>query len=165
VCGKAFARQQDRKRHEGLHDGEKKFVCKGDLRDGGQWGCGRRFALADGLGRHFRSEAGQICLKPLLTEEILEQHQRIGNQAADQGMAIQAPGIMMPLGPSPETGQYPMNADGHYTLPRALLAQYPALAQLNTSGDMGGGGSSLEDELTGRSTFDGTDYDDGLGIE
>lgn len=69
VCGKAFAHQIDRKRHEGLHSGEKNFVCKGELRQGGQWGCGRRFARADALGRHFRSEAGRICIKPLHDEE------------------------------------------------------------------------------------------------
>ncbi|KAF3766212.1 hypothetical protein M406DRAFT_225134, partial [Cryphonectria parasitica EP155] len=52
VCGKAFALQHERERHEGLHSGERKFVCKGDLKAGGQWGCGRRFARADVLGRH-----------------------------------------------------------------------------------------------------------------
>ena len=72
VCGKAFARQHDRKRHEGLHSGEKKFVCKGTLQAGPQWGCGRRFARADALGRHFRSEAGRVCIKPLLDEEAAE---------------------------------------------------------------------------------------------
>lgn len=68
VCGKAFARQHDRKRHEGLHSGEKKFVCKGELRNGGQWGCGRRFARADALERHFGSETGRICIKPAVQE-------------------------------------------------------------------------------------------------
>ncbi|KAJ5856264.1 uncharacterized protein N7529_010208 [Penicillium soppii] len=60
VCGKAFARQDDRKRHECLHSGENKFVCCGDLSDDAQWGCGRRFARADALGRHLRSEAGVV---------------------------------------------------------------------------------------------------------
>lgn len=54
---------------------------------------------------------------------------------------------------------YPMDASGNYTLPQALLAQYPALAQMNWSAtDMGGG---LDDELSGRSSFDASDYDDG----
>lgn len=53
---------------------------------------------------------------------------------------------------------YPMDA-GNYTLPAALLAQYPALAQMNWSGpEMGGG---LDDEMSGRSSFDASDYDDG----
>ncbi|KAI9899581.1 hypothetical protein N3K66_006042 [Trichothecium roseum] len=151
VCGKAFARQHDRKRHESLHSGEKKFVCKGDLKAGGQWGCGRRFARADALGRHFRSEAGRICIKPLLDEEILErqrqwQAQHNANMAA-QGMSI-----------DPATG-YPVDASGQYTLPAALLAQYPALAQMNWSApDMNAG---RDDDLSGRSSFDASDYDDG----
>jgi uncharacterized Zn-finger protein len=32
ICGKAFARQQDRKRHEGRHSGEGHFDCKGELK-------------------------------------------------------------------------------------------------------------------------------------
>ncbi|KAK2023250.1 hypothetical protein LX32DRAFT_601161 [Colletotrichum zoysiae] len=44
VCGKAFTRGSDRKSHEKLHSGEKRFVCIGDLKRGGQWGYGRRFA-------------------------------------------------------------------------------------------------------------------------
>jgi len=70
VCGKAFGRQHDRKRHEGLHSGEKRYVCGASLINGLPWGCGRHFARADALGRHFRSEAGAECLKPLLEEEV-----------------------------------------------------------------------------------------------
>lgn len=74
ICGKAFAREYERKWHEGLHSRERKFACRGDLSDDnglkhGTWGCGRRFALADALGRHFKSEAGRACLRPLLDEE------------------------------------------------------------------------------------------------
>lgn len=167
VCGKAFARQHDRKRHEGLHSGEKKFVCKGDLKRGGQWGCARRFARADALGRHFRSEAGRICIKPLLDEEISERmrqwdedQRQQAQQAMAQGMVMQ-PGMMMPPGMDPNAGGYPMDASGNYALPQALLAQYPALAQMNWSAaEMGGGGSGIEDELSGRSSFDASDYDD-----
>ncbi|KAK3292075.1 uncharacterized protein B0H64DRAFT_364678 [Chaetomium fimeti] len=167
VCGKAFARQHDRKRHEGLHSGEKKFVCKGDLKRGGQWGCGRRFARADALGRHFRSEAGRICIKPLLDEEISERmrqwdedQRQQAQQAMAQGLVMQPQGMMMPPGMDPNAGGYPMDASGNYALPQALLAQYPALAQMNWSGaDMGGGGSGIEDELSGRSSFDASDYD------
>lgn len=150
VCGKAFARQHDRKRHEGLHSGEKKFVCKGELKAGGQWGCGRRFARADALGRHFRSEAGRICIKPLLDEEMIER-QRIWQEQRMQAMAQNMqPQVMDPnVYPGMETG---------YGLPAALLAQYPALAQMNWGqNDM----SNVEDELSGRSSFDASDYDDG----
>lgn len=168
VCGKAFARQHDRKRHEGLHSGEKKFVCKGDLKAGGQWGCGRRFARADALGRHFRSEAGRICIKPLLDEEILERQRAWNEQrmqhAAAHGMVMQqAPAGLMVPGMDPNAPAPPglsMDA-GHFGLPAALLAQYPALAQMNWSAaDMGGGGSGLEDEMSGRSSFDASDYDE-----
>ena len=69
VCGKAFARQHDRKRHESFHSSEKKFVCRGTSKSGVQWGCGRRFARGDALDRHFDSEVGRVCTKPLLDEE------------------------------------------------------------------------------------------------
>ena len=154
VCGKAFARQHDRKRHESLHSGEKKFVCKGDLKAGGQWGCGRRFARADALGRHFRSEAGRICIKPLLDEEMVERQRAWQEQRMQQDMAQNmSQGMNMDTGPA-----YPMDASGNYALPAALLAQYPALAQMNWSApDMGG----MDDDVSGRSSFDASDYDEG----
>ncbi|KAI1259269.1 hypothetical protein F5Y18DRAFT_420830 [Xylariaceae sp. FL1019] len=154
VCGKAFARQHDRKRHEGLHSGEKKFVCKGDLKSSGSWGCGRRFARADALGRHFRSEAGRICIKPLLDEEVMErqrvwqeQHMQLAAQNMAQQQAMMDPGV------------YPgMEPPGAYGLPAALLAQYPALAQFNWGqSDMG----SVDDDISGPSSFDASDYDEG----
>lgn len=69
VCKKAFARQHDRKRHEALHTGEKRYVCNGFLADGvTSWGCGHKFARADALGRHFKTEAGKECIRPLVEE-------------------------------------------------------------------------------------------------
>lgn len=153
VCGKAFARQHDRKRHEGLHSGEKKFVCKGELKQGGQWGCGRRFARADALGRHFRSEAGRICIKPLLDEEAIERQR----QWQEQRMTMhnmQQPQIAI------DANGFPIDASGNYTLPAALLAQYPALAGLSWNelpqGDV------HDDDPSGRSSFDasGSEYYD-----
>lgn len=162
VCGKAFARQHDRKRHESLHSGEKKFVCKGDLKAaGGQWGCGRRFARADALGRHFRSEAGRVCIKPLLEEEILER-QRLWQEQnmAAQNMAVHG---MPHLGMDPSGGGgYPIDPNNNYALPAALLQQYPALAQMNWNANEGGGSNPhMEDDLSGRSSFDASDYDEG----
>lgn len=159
VCGKAFARQHDRKRHEGLHSGEKKFVCKGELKQGGQWGCGRRFARADALGRHFRSEAGRICIKPLLDEEAVER-QRLWNEQRMQNMHN-----MQPQPIAVDANGFPIDASGNYTLPAALLAQYPALAGLSWE-DMGKGGGNggfegeMEDDA--RSSFDasGSEYYD-----
>lgn len=161
VCGKAFARQHDRKRHESLHSGEKKFVCKGDLKAGGQWGCGRRFARADALGRHFRSEAGRVCIKPLLDEEVLERQRVWQEQRMQQNMAH---GMAPPSGPGGmmvDSAGYPMDPNGGYALPAAILAQYPALAQMNWSAPDMGGGSGMEDDLSGRSSYDASDYDDG----
>lgn len=72
ICGKEFIRRHDCKRHERLHSSERKFVCKGSLAAGEQWGCGRRFARADALSRHFKSNAGRLCIGPLLEEEMVE---------------------------------------------------------------------------------------------
>ncbi|PHH63700.1 hypothetical protein CDD81_5572 [Ophiocordyceps australis] len=155
VCGKAFARQHDRKRHESLHSGEKKFVCKGELKTGGQWGCARRFARADALGRHFRSEAGRICIKPLLDEEMLERQRQWQEQNMQPNMAQNMP---QPMALDAAPG-YPMDAGGNYALPAALLAQYPALAQMNWSQTDTGGG--MDDDISGRSSFDASDYDEG----
>ena len=155
VCDKAFARQHDRKRHESLHSGEKKFVCKGDLKAGGQWGCGRRFARADALGRHFRSEAGRICIKALLDEEMMDRQRQWQEQQIQENMAQN---MSTQQGMSMDVG-YPMDAIGNYVLPAALLAQYPALAQMNWSApDMAGG---MDEELSGRSSFDASDYEEG----
>ncbi|CCK71607.1 DNA-binding transcription factor CRZ1 KNAG_0H01930 [Huiozyma naganishii CBS 8797] len=68
ICGKAFARQHDRKRHEDLHSGKKRYICGGTLKDGTKWGCGKKFARSDALGRHFKTEAGKRCIS-LLYEE------------------------------------------------------------------------------------------------
>lgn len=174
VCGKAFARQHDRKRHEGLHSGEKKFVCKGELKQGGQWGCSRRFARADALGRHFRSEAGRICIKPLLDEEAIER-QRVWQE--QQQMAVHNMQQMpQPVAVQVDGNGFPLDASGNYTLPAALLAQYPALATLSwsdmQSGDAGGDGSGGRNgnnggdsgDISARSSFDASGsefYDEG----
>ncbi|KAL4997178.1 hypothetical protein BDV10DRAFT_95031 [Aspergillus recurvatus] len=145
VCGKAFARQHDRKRHEGLHSGEKKFVCRGDLSRGGQWGCGRRFARADALGRHFRSEAGRICIKPLLDEESQERERTLMNQQQQHLQPVNQP--LMVSGQGME-GQHTSN----FILPAALLAQYPALQTLQW--DQLPAGTDDASDIGGRNSFD-----------
>lgn len=153
VCGKAFARQHDRKRHEGLHSGEKKFVCKGSLQGTGTWGCGRRFARADALGRHFRSEAGRVCIKPLLDEEAAERQKA---WMEEQQQAQVAAGLVAPhpLMPQPQMDMI---------FPTALLQQYPALATINWD-SMAAGNPPPEEDYSGRSSFDassgGEYYDD-----
>lgn len=181
VCGKAFARQHDRKRHEGLHSGEKKFVCRGVLKDGNGWGCGRRFARADALGRHFRSEAGRVCIRPLLEEEATEKgwempginsspqpHQT--TQPLDQMNSLpQGLGMMMPQHPQgspfdPFAQQQPsagfnsgMGGGMSFGLPQALLQQYPALAgiQWDSLPPVNSNDDLGEDDaISGRSSFD-----------
>ena len=175
VCGKAFARQHDRKRHEGLHSGEKKFVCRGELHSspGQHWGCGRRFARADALGRHFRSEAGRVCIRPLLDEEAVERRSRALQEQSDQLQYGGGAGLQ-PLAQPLMIGMDPVTGTGGFSLPAALLAQYPALQNLDwsqmatqsTSGmddegelsDMGVGGSNGFDASSG-----GEYYDDDQG--
>ena len=158
ICGKAFARQHDRKRHEGLHSGEKKFVCRGQLKAGGAWGCGRRFARADALGRHFRSEAGRICIRPLLDEEHAERSRAQAEQHAAQVVMMHNLPHHQPL-PYPGGGIV-VGGPGGMVLPTALLEQYPALATMDW--DAGGGGGISGAEGSGRSSFDasGEDLDD-----
>ncbi|OOQ82193.1 putative C2H2 transcription factor Crz1 [Penicillium brasilianum] len=151
VCGKAFARQHDRKRHEGLHSGEKKFVCRGDLSRGGHWGCGRRFARADALGRHFRSEAGRVCIKPLLDEESQERDRVNAEQQQHQqqpaGHLQPVPQPLVMSGVPGIDGQ----SSGNFILPAALLAQYPALQTLQWDQLAAGDDPS---DIGGRSSFD-----------
>ncbi|KAJ5130087.1 Zinc finger C2H2 [Penicillium bovifimosum] len=153
VCGKAFARQHDRKRHEGLHSGEKKFVCRGELARSGQWGCGRRFARADALGRHFRSEAGRVCIKPLLDEEtqererVLLKHQQQQQQSPSGHLQPVPQPLVMPNMPDMD-GQ----STGNFVLPAALLAQYPALQTLQW--DQIAAGGDEPSDIGGRSSFD-----------
>ncbi|KAM3420878.1 hypothetical protein BST61_g4114 [Cercospora zeina] len=152
VCGKAFARQHDRKRHEGLHTGEKKFVCRGTLQNSSLWGCGRRFARADALGRHFRSEAGRVCIKPLLDEEAAERQKAF----MEEQQAAQVPQGL--VAPQPMMAQPELNM-GNF-LPQALLAQYPALQHIDWS-TLPQGNPPEDDAYSGRSSFDAT----GSGFE
>ena len=133
VCGKAFVRQNDRKRHEDLHGGEKKFTCKGKLKQGGQWGCGRRFVRPDALDRHFRSEAGRICIKPLLDEEAIARQIAWMQSRGERNENIPA-----------NSNEMATVDSSNYTLPAALLAQYPALATLKW--DMHEGDTHQEDD-------------------
>lgn len=157
VCGKAFARQHDRKRHEGLHSGEKKFICRGNLQSNQQWGCGRRFARADALGRHFRSEAGRVCIKPLLDEEAAER-QRAWMEEQQQA---QVPAGL--VAPQPMLSMPQTDLMGNF-LPAALLQQYPALAGIDWNAVPAG--NPPEDDYGGRSSFEvegssgGEYYDD-----
>ncbi|CAG9975887.1 unnamed protein product [Clonostachys byssicola] len=137
ICGKAFPRQHDRKTHESLHSGEKRFVCRGDLEAGGTWGCTRRFSRASALGRHFRTKAGRRCIKPLLDEELAKRsltgstsqlYSRPSGSWNTDAMDIDV------RDPAAEQSSQQTDTDlpqGSWQFPAALLAQYPALAEIN----------------------------------
>lgn len=62
-CGKAFAQNNDRKRHEKNHGFVKAFRCGGTPPDGCSWGCGKEFARKDGLlEHHHKTVKGAKCL-------------------------------------------------------------------------------------------------------
>jgi uncharacterized Zn-finger protein len=166
VCGKAFARQHDRKRHEGLHSGEKKFVCRGGLKDGSSWGCGRRFARVDALGRHFRSEAGRVCIKPLLEEEEAIERMNVANREAGlpttglNQMPVQQGQVMMqqsqdfgPYAGAPQASFDPTMKISNARLPAALLQQYPTLGDIWDTLSMNVP-DDIEDNMSGRESFD-----------
>ncbi|VVT51728.1 uncharacterized protein SAPINGB_P003193 [Magnusiomyces paraingens] len=145
VCGKAFARQHDRKRHEDLHSGRKKYECLGVLSDGvTQWGCGHKFARADALGRHFRTEVGRQCIRPLV-EEADREKKEAEEQAAAAALAasaevpiyqggVGAPALTLsPPTTGPEVGggstvEQRVVAGNGGEFPAALLQQFPVLA-------------------------------------
>lgn len=109
------------------------------------------------MGRHFRSEAGRVCIKPLLDEEALER-QRLYEEQMMQQQGMQGAGS----GLQPPNQMMDMNGGG-FTLPAALLAQYPALQGLQWDQLGTAGGPGDEGELSGRSSFDassGGDYFD-----
>lgn len=85
TCGKRFARQPDLTRHRASHTKNKKFSCAGQLQDGRPWGCGKSFARADGLARHFKGDAGKLCVKPLSDESL---QQSVQNTAAPSNSAV-----------------------------------------------------------------------------
>ncbi|XPS93405.1 hypothetical protein M3J09_002762 [Ascochyta lentis] len=127
VCDKTWARKGDRNRHERLHSGEKKFSCRGNLINNERWGCGRRFMRADALGRHFRSEAGRVCIQPLLEEEARAKgswDNQIGYGNEVFNPVPQDDGDVVQNQANSESLSQPF-------LPASLLAQYPALATMD----------------------------------
>ena len=112
------------------------------------WGCGRKFARADALGRHFRSEAGSACIRPLLEVEQRERQAAAVDQMNQEMLEQQhndglQPSSMLPAG----------NVDyGNMQLPAALLQMYPALAGIQW--DTVAGIDDGDYEHNGRSSFD-----------
>jgi len=110
-------------------------VCYGLLKESaGTWGCKRRFARADALGRHFRSEAGRACIRPLLDEEAAERQAALVDEANQNMMngvsngSMTAP-ITTTSGSALTTGSGVLDVS-RMPLPAALLQMYPALADI-----------------------------------
>jgi hypothetical protein len=80
VCEQDFARRSDLTRHlKTKHAGDKKFACRGQLRDGTPWGCGKSFSRADILSNHYKSRVGSECIRAFQREQE-EQEQRLGGE-------------------------------------------------------------------------------------
>ncbi|KAF5690629.1 zinc C2H2-type DNA-binding protein [Fusarium denticulatum] len=67
-CTKAFARLSDLVRHKETHK-DKQHICRGVLRNGATWGCGKAFGRADTLRTHHKSDDGQRCILPFEREK------------------------------------------------------------------------------------------------
>ncbi|KAK4071810.1 transcriptional regulator family: C2H2 zinc finger [Purpureocillium lilacinum] len=160
VCSKAFARQHDRKRHEKLHRGGGGFVCRGDLEPSGQWGCGRVFARADALARHLRSDGRSVCNKPIFDQDMhrqrsISQQPRSADWLSDPNLAIPPPmGVDTAL-------CSPMDVTVDDVLSVSLLAQYPALADMDwMDWSFPTAGSDMDSLGSLTATFDGSDDHD-----
>jgi hypothetical protein len=99
----------------------------------------------------------------LLDEEAIERQRAWQEQNMQHmhNMQQQQPPPVMSL----DQHGFPIDANGNYTLPAALLAQYPALATLSWADlPQGDAAMELDDEISGRSSFDASAsdyYDEG----
>ncbi|KAG5999344.1 hypothetical protein E4U43_002115 [Claviceps pusilla] len=50
-------------------DEQQDFLCSGELKSGGRWGCGRRFNWLHDFARHLKTPTGRKCIQPLYDEE------------------------------------------------------------------------------------------------
>lgn len=64
-----------------------------------------------------------------------------------------AQNIQQPPPTAMDANGFPMDASGNYTLPAALLAQYPALAGLSWA-DLPQGDAGMEDDVSGSEYYD-----------
>jgi hypothetical protein len=156
TCGKRFTRQPDLTRHQASHSKGKKFSCGGKLEDGRAWGCGKSFARADGLARHFKGDAGKLCMavKPGSGPSIhntAAPSSSIVMTASASGLQASAASTFGPdphaMGPNnPHTGWMTLPPISHLGLntlhdpymvpdddaiPDFVYQQYPALMGLN----------------------------------
>lgn len=128
---------------------EKRFVCRGVLSTDNLWGCGRCFARADVLGRHFRSEPGRVCIKPLLEEEATKQQRQWAEEQAQQQMeSTQDMIASSPL--------LTVKSQLHPILPTGILQMYPELASFDWDPDGSGfdGDQSVIDDVVNNDSID-----------
>lgn len=130
-CTKSFSRDDERKRHEReVHLGEKRYICSIELKSGipgsNVYGCGKGFQRHSALESHWRSSAGQACVKPLREEEERER------QWQEQIMKRKAEGLELPL-------------------PLQLYDQFPDLRR-SVSGELSPNTSGTEGQITAKTT-------------
>ncbi|CAK9437024.1 uncharacterized protein LODBEIA_P14890 [Lodderomyces beijingensis] len=117
-CPKSFARSHDKKRHEVLHQGVKNFKCEGYLQDGTtRWGCGKKFARSDALSRHFRTETGWLCIRPLMDEAKKLEEQGISTNLTSNGGSQQDGAGAVPVSAAvaaPSYAEYRSTADDEF---------------------------------------------------
>ena len=88
-----------------------------------------RWVRPDYLGRHFRSDAGYLCIRPLLEENAEKNGGREGTThtfSAEPANASNNSAIFKTYNPN-SAASTDMNPPESF-LPEALLQQYPALA-------------------------------------
>jgi hypothetical protein len=155
-CGKAFARQGDRKRHQGLHSSDKKFICCWNE----QRGCGRRFARAEALDRHHRSDAGRDCIRGLHEKARENGGWNVQQETTDNGT----------FGHIPQSVGDPMQTQSTYDnsdqmpwasqplFPAAFLAHHPAFATMDWSSMSLNLPDEDNDATSGSGSAHGTDW-------
>ncbi|PHH80668.1 hypothetical protein CDD80_348 [Ophiocordyceps camponoti-rufipedis] len=73
ICQQSFSSYLDEVEHRRVH-AQKTYACRGSLKSGGTWGCGRHFVRFGLFVRHLQSEVGG-CIKPLLQESMSGERQ------------------------------------------------------------------------------------------
>ncbi|KAG6173613.1 hypothetical protein E4U51_004851 [Claviceps purpurea] len=56
-------------RSSGASEKKQDFLCYGELKSNGCWGCGRRFNRLHDFARHLKTPTGRKCIQPLYDEE------------------------------------------------------------------------------------------------
>ncbi|KAG5952538.1 hypothetical protein E4U53_000613 [Claviceps sorghi] len=60
------------------------FLCYGQLKLGGRWGCGRRFDRLHDFARHLKTPTGRKCIQPLYDDERQMRARKTGSPTSPQ---------------------------------------------------------------------------------